>query len=342
MMCYRGGAMSGTPHFRLPIGSILPALRDTYRIPPYNSVHCSTRIQSIRHRISNLHLVLQKGTEGRGCGAISQNGAARHRPVAFLLERAPALFRTDRFDLLGLDLDFYAQRRTHVAPLHDPAAHPHIAHDIRHLQWIVQCVAARIAHQRVRRVLKIVFAPQLIHVGDVLERAAAIRGLSRKCPITGGPCGGPCRQADNRSRDVFAGGQIVNKKVRGRPRLGEVGDSGNHRIRGVRVWQQRRRIGWGRRHFQLRSGFQVHSAGRSGVCEPTNGENQNNSKYDNAHDQRRKRIGAIAAKPGRDTRNRGHLSFEPRVGGILVHRADLLSANAASPRTEVPAAHAGQ
>lgn len=206
--------------------------------------------------------------------------------------RRAKLFGAESEDLLVVDLNFYAEGRAHIAALDDGATNPDVAGKAGGFHRVVERVAARIANERMTGGAKIVITAKDVEIADIFELASAVRGFARERPIATGEIRRAGRKADDGSGDVVAGGQIVDKKVSGRPGLGKIGDAGDDWIVAVRMREKGIRVGRSRRHLELRSGLDPSGTHRTIVGKPADGKEKHESQRGDTNDQRKKGIGA--------------------------------------------------
>ena len=129
-----------------------------------------------------------------------------------------------------VNLDFDAKRGAHVAALDDSTSNPDVAREVDSLEWIVKRVRAGIANEWMRGGMIVVLVTKDIEIANIFQLAVAVRSLAGKRPIAIPKVSRAGRKPDDRGPYVFAGGEIANEEIGGRPGLGQLGKIGDHRM----------------------------------------------------------------------------------------------------------------
>lgn len=137
-----------------------------------------------------------------------------------------------------MNLYFDAEWGTHVAALDDRAANPDVAGEADGLERVVKCVGAGIANERMRGGMIVVLFAKDIEIANIFQLAVAVRSLAGKRPIAIPEASRAGRNPNDRGRHVFAGGEIADEEIGGRPWFGELGKIGDHWMSRISVRQQ--------------------------------------------------------------------------------------------------------
>ena len=210
------------------------------------------------------------------------------------------------------NLDFDTERGANVAALHDAATDPNVLGEIDGPHRIVEGAAARIADEGMFGLAIVIIRAQLFKVVNVFELTIAVGSFARESPISSRCTRGARGKTNDGRRDILAGNCIADEEIGRRPRLGQIGELGDNRVRLVRVREGSEWVGR-RRNFDLRSRFCADGFGGTGMDKPLNGQKEDNAENGGAHDEGEKRIRARrAGRRMSNAWNLRHVRFEAR------------------------------